>query len=124
MNSVVTDPTDDLYWLGQGDGHQQTYEPHEPQARRLLRLLLSVRNTRYNSGGSLRIIGARVMLPHKRAPGPLGIRLVVSEINCCAIGSNVLMLNVLPEWHFEDVWHRCPRSAILRHRHSSGVSLK
>jgi len=42
MNSVVTDPTDDLYWLGQGDGHQQPYEPHEPQARRLLRLLLSV----------------------------------------------------------------------------------
>ena len=85
----------------------------------LLRLLLSVRNTTYNSGGSLRIIGARVMLPHKRAPRPLDIISVVSEISCCAIDSNVLMLNVLPEWHFEDVWHRCPRSAILRHRHSS-----
>jgi hypothetical protein len=85
----------------------------------LLRLLLSVRNTTYNSGGSLRIIGARVMLPHKRAPRPFDRISVVSEISCCAIGSNVLMLNVLPEWHFEDVWHRCPRSAILRHRHSS-----
>ena len=47
----------------------------------------------------------------------MSIILIISEISCCAIGSKVPVLNVLPELHFEGVWHRCPRSVILRHRH-------